>query len=271
MRRNTRVPEHEMSSQPTLSYLVAANDTYEDHSELSHAIIVLTPERVEQMLERIREAEEKSRQDHQFSKIAYREWGNATFHARPEDYYDTLSEEDHPHHADYLMLEEVRSYGVGQLFAVSVVTDAPKLRTDCEEMVVREDSISWQANYRNDRAVITTGELWLEDLLVARLYYAAGKEWGTHFTELAQQAPELAISLLEKGLVIPGLAPIDVRSRVSPDVFASLLEQAESQHRERLIVTLGKLQSRDGQGVGDLPHGRLQVSHLNENDIEGEG
>lgn len=228
-----------MSSQPALNCLMSAWDTYEE-SDLSFGIVRLTPERIALMLERIEESTRQRKRDDNFVKSAFWDWGGVTLYRDRDDYYDEMGEEDHPHHGDYLMLEEVREGGSHRLFTESVLLDAPEIRIECEQMFVEDDGIAWQANYRHGQGVIYTSQLPLGDLLVARLYYASEAEWGACFAELARRAPDRAISVLEHGIVFPGAAPIRVTEHVSPDVLASLLKQANTKERERLILVLGE-------------------------------
>lgn len=228
-----------MGSRPALNYLVSATDTLEDLSELSHAIIRLTSRRVETMLARIEVVRKNKQQDINLCKMSYWDWGGVSFHETPENYYDEMAEKDHPNHADYLLLEDVRDQGEGRLFVTSpVLEQSNKIRTDCDEMMVREDGIIWTANYRNDSHVITTGELPVGELLVARLYYSPEAEWDQRFAELARHDPELAVSLIEQGLTIQGIEPINVAGHLSPETLAGLLTELEQKNRERIILAL---------------------------------
>lgn len=227
-----------MTKRAPLHYLVSAKDGF-DGTDLSHALVGLSPERVEMIIARIQECAERRKKDDPFLKMVFWDWDGIEFRNTPDDFWE-MEDEEHERHHDFLAIEAVQNAQFGRFVIADFFAASEAPRTETEQMTVYESAVSWQANYKHGDAKLWTNELPIGDLLIARLYYAEPRDIDVRFAELARVAPDCAVEVIEKGIEVVGLeAAQDIRSHLSAESLAILLENENAAIRQRAILALG--------------------------------
>jgi len=108
-------------------------------------------------------------------------------------------------------------------------------------MNVYGGALVWEAQDQRTYEKIQTSELSIVDLLLARIYHAPAAEWDGLFRELVGVDPDLALSVLENGLEIVGMDPIEIAPHVTRESLTPLLAEANESYRQRAIALLGRI------------------------------
>lgn len=238
-----------MNKRPDLRCILAANHAFNDYSDVGFAVASLTKELLDDYLGYIRDLRAYIKKNKKMRGFLVADEA-VTVYEMTDDWYEAEDDPDHPMHPIVNAVEKSR-HGKGTDFLSSEVPISARSLWARHDLLLKihPKKIWWAESTAPHDEGVYTGAISIEQLLLARIYYAMSQEEvDEFFRELVATAPSVAVTVLEQGIRVIGGET--VRVMPTPDALLPLLTSSRHKLRMGAIAALG------GQ-VADIGHSRV--------------